>query len=148
MFPRNLFRFIVVWLMFGFAGCGGGVEDPVIAVDEDDPEMVAAIAEAKANVQQFIDALSNPTATQSDFAVKFPVTDGDQVEHMWLMPVRYENGKFRGVINNEPQMVTNVKLGDEVEVAPGEISDWMYFDNDDFVGGYSVKLLMQRESEQ
>jgi len=124
------------------AGCGNGVDDPPVSfVKDDDPKMVAAIEKARASVDQFITALNDPNILQSDFSVKFPIKEGDQVEHIWVHPVRFENGQFIGNINNNPDLVTTVSLGDEVKMAKEDISDWMYVDDQKLIGGYTLRVL-------
>ncbi len=60
---------------------------------------------------------------------------------MWLNDVTYDGKKFHGVVNNDPNLVKNVKIGDKASVEPGKISDWMYIENGKLVGGYSVRVL-------
>ena len=76
------------------------------------------------------------------------VKDGEHVEHMWILPVRYESGKFYGTINNEPDQVKTVKAGDEVNVAKSEISDWMYVDTGKLKGGYTLRVLRDNMSDK
>lgn len=117
----------------------------MIDVEDDDAEMNAAIAKSRATVDKFITALNNPTPTQEGFSVKLLVEDdnGDG-EHMWISPVKLEGNNFVGILNNEPRDLTNVKFGDELTVAKDEISDWMYMDDGLTVGGYSIRLLIER----
>lgn len=112
--------------------------------DEDPPPnkallMTAAVAEARATVHQFIDALTSPQATQSGFSVKIPVHDGDLVEHFWVLAVRFEDGQFVGQIGGDPESVSSVKNGDEIRALPNEIDDWMYLDDRRLVGGYTIR---------
>ena len=126
-------------------------EAPPVPIKEKDPRMAAAIAEARATVRQFIAALTNPTPSQSAFSVKVAVTDGDQVEHIWLAPVRYENGKFSGRVTQAPLKVTTVGFGDELDVAANALSDWMYADEaleQQLVGGYTVRVLRELSLQQ
>ena len=134
-----------------FCGCGGNQKKgvtvarpglvPVINVEDDDPKMLAAINKARATTPEFIAALKNPKPGQSGFGVKIPVKDGTQVEHMWMSPVRIVDGQFSGAINNEPLNVKTVKLGDEVKIAPNEISDWMYVEGGKLIGGYTIRMI-------
>jgi uncharacterized protein YegJ (DUF2314 family) len=55
--------------------------------------------------------------------------------------VTYDGTNFQGTIDNEPEMVKNVKNGQRVTVAPAEISDWMYVENRKLVGGETVRAL-------
>jgi uncharacterized protein YegJ (DUF2314 family) len=65
-----------------------------IPVSADDHEMGRAIAEARRTVDNFIAALMNPRPNQKAFSVKVAIKDGEKTEHLWLVPVRYQNGTF------------------------------------------------------
>lgn len=123
----------------------GPASDPVTMVAGDDAEMAAAEKEARENLDQFLQALQNPTANQSDFSVKYAHTDGDEIEHMWIINVKYENGTFTGALGNEPVNVHNIAIGDTVEVERDQAEDWLYYDGEDLKGGYTVKVLMSRQ---
>jgi uncharacterized protein YegJ (DUF2314 family) len=116
-------------------------EPDIISVDENDPRMNAAIDKARSTVGQFIKALGNPQSFQSGFSVKAPIRDGEHIEHMWLAPVHYRDGKFVGTVNNEPDVVKTVKLGEQYELKTGDISDWMYVENGKLVGGFTIRVL-------
>jgi uncharacterized protein YegJ (DUF2314 family) len=141
-------RLMIRWTTFmavvvlTLAGCGTKAPtDGVIHVADDDPGMNAAIAKARATVDAFITALQSPRPNQTEFSVKMAFTDRGKTEHMWLSPVTYDGTKFQGIVNNDPEMVKNVKIGQEVTVAPGEISDWMYVENEKLVGGETLRVL-------
>jgi uncharacterized protein YegJ (DUF2314 family) len=123
-------------------------QPPISYVADDDPKMTAAMAEARRTVDRFILSLNNPKPSQSSFSVKLLIEDGDHGEHMWILPVRYEGGKFYGTINNEPDKVTTVKIGDEVSVAKDQVSDWMYIENRKLVGGYTLRVLRNSMPEK
>jgi uncharacterized protein YegJ (DUF2314 family) len=136
---------IAIVLALAIVGCSSRRwdEDKVTSVADDDARMNAAIAKAKATVDTFIAALKSPKPGQKDFSVKMPFVDGEHTEHMWLAPVSYDGKVFRGIVNNEPQSVKNVRLGQEVEVAPPGISDWMYVENGKIVGGRTIRVLRE-----
>jgi len=114
---------------------------PVVNVKDDDPNMLAAIQKARTTTDGFVAALNNPKPSQSGFAVKVPIKDRDRVEQMWVSPVRLVNDQFIGVINNEPLNVTTVKIGDEMKIGKGEISDWMYVENGRLIGGFTIRAI-------
>lgn len=140
--------FVVLIALCHVVGCGKQSDDPVSMVAADDAAMNAAIDKAKQSVSQIIDALSNPKPGQSEFAVKVGIEDDGGVEHMWVGDVRYENGTFIGILNNEPQMVTSVKFGQKMTVPESEISDWMYVDNGKLVGGFTIRVLRDTLSDE
>ena len=123
-------------------GCGPrGREDKVVMVADDDPKMNAAIDKARQTVDTFIQALTEPKPSQTSFSVKLAIVDGKHTEHMWLDGVRFDGKKFHGTINNDPNNVKNVKLGDKASIEPSRISDWMFVENGKLVGGYTIRVL-------
>ena len=121
--------------------------DTVVMIKDDDPAMNAAMQKAKDTVlQEFVPALQTPQAGRSGYAIKYPVKDGDQVEHMWMNGVKYDGQKFTGQINNEPNLVKNVKLGQTLTIAPEEISDWMYIDKGRLKGGFTIRVMRDKMS--
>lgn len=115
--------------------------EKVTYVAGEDPNMNAAIEKARGSVNKFIAALKSPKAGQSSFSVKASFTDGVNTEHMWLAPVTFDGTKFTGIVNNEPDRVKSVKMGQKVTVAPDQISDWMYIENRKLVGGETLRVL-------
>ena len=111
----------------------------------DDAEMAAAETAARASLDDFIKALQSPTENQSNFSVKYAHTDGDEVEHMWIINVTYKDGIFTGELGNEPVNVHNIAMGDTLDVKRDEAEDWLYYDGEALKGGYTVKVLMSRQ---
>jgi uncharacterized protein YegJ (DUF2314 family) len=150
---------VTCWLVAGVAGCGGGflrdgdhLQRPgnpdIVGVSGDDPEMNKAIDTSRKTVDQFITALKSPKPGQDHFTVKAKFGEGNNIEHMWIDPVRFDGAKFVGNLSNEPEFLKSPKLGDEVSVAKDQISDWMYVDKGHLVGGYSVRLLRDRATPE
>lgn len=140
MFRKEWYLLLV---LVAFVGCGkkSADEKNFTVVDSDDPKMKAAIEKARSTVGTFTTALKSPKTGQSAFSVKLEIDDGSSKEHMWLNEVTFDGMKFRGKINNEPQMVKNVKLGDRKVIEATKISDWMYIQNRKLVGGYTLRVL-------
>jgi uncharacterized protein YegJ (DUF2314 family) len=120
----------------------GDNPDPVISVSGEDKEMNAAIARARSEVDAFITILNAHGA--DSFSVKMPVHDGKQVEHFWLTNVTYADGVFTGEIDNDPEFVHTVKLGQTVSVKKEEISDWLYMKDGKMYGNYTVRVLLPK----
>jgi uncharacterized protein YegJ (DUF2314 family) len=133
---------VVAVLAVVLAGCGKKhPADKVTYVAADDARMNAAIEKARSTVNTFIAALKSPKPSQSAFSVKMAFTDGADIEHMWLTPVTYDGTSFQGTVDNEPEKVKNVKMGQRVSVTPSKISDWMYVENRKLVGGQTLRVL-------
>ena len=102
-------------------------------------QMHRAVIQARKTVATFITALQHPLAGQQDFEVKKAFRHGNEVEHLWLSDVRFSGNRFHGRVDNVPQKIQGVKVGDLVSVNPDEISDWAFVDNGKLVGGYTIR---------
>lgn len=108
-------------------------------VPRDHAAMHRAVHEARRTVKKFIVALKHPTAGQTDFEVKKPFIQGNEVEHIWLSNVEFVGNRFQGRVDNQPRKIRGLKLGQLVSVNPNEITDWLYVDNGKLIGGYTVR---------
>ena len=116
-------RIIVAVFVLVVAGCNKKPPvDKVTYVADDDPQMNAAMEKARSSVNKFVAALRSPKPGQSGFAVKMAFTDSNGTKHMWLSPVSYDGKSFHGTVNNEPEKVKSVKIGQKVSVEPSKIS--------------------------
>ena len=125
-----------------------GSEPECFCVEKNDAEMAHAVKMARRNVGVFITALQHPESGQRDFEVKKPFVQGDKVEHLWLAHVQYSGGRFHGLVDNKPQNITGLKMGQRVSVNPDEISDWSYIDNGKLIGGYTIRVLYNELSPE
>lgn len=110
-------------------------------VQDNDAAMAQAVQKARKTIGKFIEAVRSPQGGQTRFAVKRPFVQGDKVEHIWLRDVTYDGKVFHGVVDNQPDKISSVHLDEKTTAAPGEISDWMYVQNGQLVGGYTVRAL-------
>ena len=135
----------LVFLILACCSCSKSPET-LITGGYDEKEMDAAIARARSEVDQFITEMSQGNGT--DFAVKVPIQDKEETEHFWLTDIVYRDGKFEGVIGNEPGVVTNVKIGQKWTVKKSEISDWMFMRAGKMHGNYTMRPLLKTMSEE
>ncbi len=146
----------LVWLVLGCAATGGPLqtaapkpsEPDVVLLADDDYEMRIAEAKAQRSIGRFIEALSSPAPTQTYFAVKTLLRDGERAEHVWVSRLSYDGERFQGAVANVPFALTTVAHGDVITVSPGEITDWMVIDNRTLVGGYTIRLARDRMSPE
>ena len=123
-------------------------EPTIYCVEEDDAEMNDAIEKAKQTLDSFDYAFKNNSRVFTFFGLKKRFVENGNVEHIWIGNVQgIESGKYVGVIDNLPEKIKNVKLGDTVQIDRKEISDWMYIKNSELHGGYTIRLLRERMTE-
>ena len=120
----------------------------VMAVSKDDPEILAARDKARARLGEFLDAAAAPPPGSRAFSVKYPIVDGDQVEHFWLSYRGREGAVVIGEIDAEPQFVKNVRKGQVVRAPVADIEDWAYVLNGKLKGGASTCVLLARHGPE
>jgi uncharacterized protein YegJ (DUF2314 family) len=128
-------------LMSLFMACSK--RDKIVNVEEDDPEMVAAMAEARSTLPQFWEHFDQPQRGESDFSLKVKITDEKGTEHFWATEIERHDGKTMGTINNDPNIVASVKLGDRIEIPEADISDWLYLRDGKMVGNRTLVPLLK-----
>lgn len=119
---------------------------PVIEVDDEDPRMVAAVAEARRRWPEFVEAFRAKAG--ENFGVKAPLTVDDHSEFIWIEVVGLEPEFVHGTLGNEPVALGGLKMGDRVEVAVKDVTDWAYLRSGEPVGMFSVKVLDAVAKEQ
>ena len=144
---------VIVAAGVGFAMLNGRSEsvaerDKAIMVRSDDADIAAARRKARDTLPEFLALARAPRGGMSKFAVKIAVRDQGQVEYFWIAPFAQSNGSFSGRINNSPETVHNVKLGERITFAENEIVDWLYLDGNRLQGNFTACVLLKRVPRQ
>ena len=108
--------------------------------------MNAAFAKARSETDAFIKIMQS--GTPSSCSVKIGVSDHGSVEYFWLDKLTYNNGVFSGTIDNDPELVKNVKMGQKIDVKKEEIFDWLYMKDGKMYGNYTVRVLLPKMSKE
>lgn len=149
-------RLVLLTLSFlSLAACSRGYDSETgthgeagsVAVESQDQEMLAAMAEARRTLNEFDRRLANPTPKQSMAIIKGRFAEGDLVEHMWLGQIEVTPEGYRGVLGNEPYELTTVKAGQTLVLARADVSDWIVVDDGKLAGGYTMRVLRSRLPE-
>lgn len=146
-------KLLIIWTVLCLTCCNFGPkpksenQQSVIDVQSNDLEMNHAIEEAKKTLYKFKDALRSKNKDFSYFALKSKFKSDNGVEHIWISDVTIKNEKYIGVIDNIPKSITYLHIGDTIQLSYENISDWMYVDNNTLRGGYTIRLLRKRMSE-
>ena len=127
--------------LLAFSSCSK--KDKVIGVKDNDAEMNAAIAKARETLPLFWRAFEKQERGETDFALKVRITDKRGTEHFWATDIEHRDGKIKGIINNEPNIVAKVKMGDVIEIPEPDITDWLYMREGKMVGNFTLKPLFK-----
>lgn len=115
---------------------------PILAIDSDDPRMVAATEEARRRWPEFVAAFEQrDNDSDTPYLIKAPFSDGEHTEYMWVSVSAIENQIVYGLLENSPAHVKDVKEGCIVRVPVHEVSDWLCVIRGEAVGGFTTKVL-------
>jgi uncharacterized protein YegJ (DUF2314 family) len=119
---------------------------PVIPVYGDDPRLKAAVAKARKRWRQFEAAFENRRPHQA-FSVKARLGNDQVAEFMWITVSGIENGWIYGRLDNDPIELRTLRCGDRVRVRIADINDWLIIDGQSVIGGFTIEVLRQIQSE-
>lgn len=114
--------------------------NPIGLVSGEDPRLVAATAEARRRLPEFVAAFDEADDKEA-FLVKGPFTDGTHTEFMWVQPTAVEGETIRGLLANDPFQVRGLRQGKAVEIAFGDVSDWVYGKDGEPVGMFTEAII-------
>jgi uncharacterized protein YegJ (DUF2314 family) len=109
-----------------------------------DLELDSAIRQARDTLDLFVEKLKTPHPDRTFVAVKarfFPPDDLPQ--DIWVDEVTYSDGAFRGNMGDD---IPSLKLeaGEKITVDREDILDWMIVEDGKLIGGYTIRLAVQR----
>jgi uncharacterized protein YegJ (DUF2314 family) len=113
------------------------MRDETVEVAKTDPAMAAAMRKAQAKLPDFLAIAAAPKPGMKGFAVKVAIRDGGDAEYFWIYRFTATGRKFSGVINNKPETVHTVKMGQTITFDVSQIVDWIYIDNGEMKGNYT-----------
>jgi uncharacterized protein YegJ (DUF2314 family) len=119
--------------------------DGIAHVPQNDPDMEAAFAQARASLDVFLGLARSPRPTITSMAVKVSLNEGDQYEFFWISQFTERGGWITGRIDNTPRLVKHVRLGDEITFANEDVVDWLYRENGKMIGNFTGCVLLKRE---
>jgi uncharacterized protein YegJ (DUF2314 family) len=121
-------------------------EVPVIPVDDDDPRLKSAEAEARRRFSEFETAFERKDGTR--FAIKTKITSHGNSEHIWVEVARITGSQIEGRLGNDPVDLADLKLGSKVEVERSQVEDWAFLRNGSPVGLFTVAVIQQIEQDR
>jgi uncharacterized protein YegJ (DUF2314 family) len=130
-------------------------ETPVFFADGENPKMIAAFKKAQETFKYFWRELSweyHRIVPGLDVAcVKLAFTQETDnetvVEHMWINDVNFDGENIYGILVNDPQELTNVNNGDEVQIPLNQISDWLFAIGGKTYGAFTIQAMRSDMSE-
>jgi uncharacterized protein YegJ (DUF2314 family) len=116
----------------------------------DDPDIRAAMEKARATVGEFLAALQKPAANQRQFMVRkaFPAREAGRQQILWINQVTFDGTLLHGVADDKTAAVgAGIPLDGKVAFPPAEICDWMFNEDGKAVGGFMLRALKNKMTE-
>lgn len=145
-----MLRALVLLVCLGLLACSeppipsGAPTQTLTAPADTDLEVESAIRQARDTLALFIEKIETSHPDRTFVAVKarfFPPDDLPQ--DIWVDEVTYSDGAFRGNMGDD---IPSLKLeaGEKVNVQEEDILDWMIVEEGKLIGGYTIRLAVQR----
>lgn len=125
----------------------GHAQDATIGVAENDPEMRAAIAKARAGLPVFFGHASAPSPGEGGFLIKFDLIPEAPAEFAWAEIVSHQGNVSIARIANAPRDPRFAK-GQQVTVRDGQVIDWAYWRDGTMQGGATMRVLIARKAPE
>lgn len=129
-------------------------KNPISWFEAEDAQMQEAIQKAQETFHEFLSAFEQDSyriltaleVTLIKYAL--PATNGINVEHNFLSEITLDNGVLSGVISNKPIYANEFEEGQRVVIDPLRVSDWLYIIDGKCFGGFTIKLIWSRFSDE
>ena len=116
------------------------MKENVVAFHTGDENLKAAKKTGRSTLKRFHELIA--AGTPGTYTVKFPLTQNGATEHIWMQLVDYSDGKFIGLLANDPVNGNKYKMGDQMTVAEAVVEDWMVRSDDKIYGGYTARAAL------
>ena len=113
-----------------------------------DTELEAAIEQARASLDMFITKISTSHPDRTFVAVKVRFTPpGESPQDIWVDEVTYADGTLRGNVGDDIPAL-RLEAGEKIKIDEEDILDWMIVEDGKLIGGYTIRLAVQRMSPE
>jgi len=113
-----------------------------------DSELDAAIAQARGSLDEFVTRIATAHANRTFVAMKVRFTPpGESPQEIWVDEVTYTDGVFRGNMGDDIPPL-RLEAGERVTIKEEDVVDWMIVEDGKLVGGYTIRLAVQRMSPE
>ena len=110
--------------------------------------MLRAFSKSKETIDSFLHLVESGDPSVDAPSVKVKIEDNGAVEYFWITDFSITASGLSGSVNNDPDSVHSVKLGQVITFPKSQIYDWMYLDTATkrTVGNFTACALLTHES--
>ena len=124
--------------------------EPIIEIEEDNPEMLRAVEEARRRWPEFVEAFGQrQDAGDERFIVKSEFKEGDRSEFMWVGVSELRETELVGVLMNDPHELLGFHRGQRVTLMVDSVNDWLFPSRGNgMVGGFTLRVLSEEPGDR
>ena len=126
--------------------CFGSKPEQIVRLEADDPELLDAANKTRAAIVKLRPHLEDGVPYNERLIVKAKFSnDEGRVEWMWVDVVSIKGDVLSGTLQNTPDFITSVRLGQKVTVRLVDIGDYLYqLADGTSEGGYTEAIMKKR----
>lgn len=141
-------KFVLTFCLLTFACTSAPMALATPTTIGTDAEFDAAVQQARDSLSTFITTIATSHTDRTLVAVKVRFSPpGEVPQDIWVDEVTYTDGVFRGSMGDDIPAL-RLEFGEKISVAEKDILDWMIVEDGKLVGGYTIRLAMQRMSPE
>lgn len=114
----------------------------------EDPEYLETVERARQTLDDFRRRLPEDGEPLRDGLVKTRLSQGGRSEYLWLCGARRAGSDFVAEVFEQAPTLPAWSVGTLVQVAAGDVLDWMINDGGDLSGGFSLRYHRSRLPEE
>ncbi len=122
-----------------------GPSDPIANSQKHLVALTVAQNNAQGHLSQFLDyVLEDGGMARDNAAIKIalPLYGGEE-EHVWVQPFGLRDGRYVGLLANEPKAIDRKHIGDAVAFDVEQVRDWYFFGDDGkMYGSYTTRVML------
>lgn len=99
-------------------------------LDSNDVVIRNAMQHTKDSLPSFIKYYNDRIINNGSFFVKIPLSENNNIEHMWLKIINLDATRSSGLLENEPAYLKNVRYGDTIHFDINDAEDLIIERND------------------
>ena len=143
-----MIRKLILLLCLPIVACAPISTSAIPPISPTDAELDAAMRQARDSLNEFVVRLGTPHAERTFAAVKVRFYPPDETpQEIWVDEVTYENDIFRGNVGDDIPGL-KLEMGETITVNKEDIVDWMIVEEGKLIGGYTIRLAVQRMSAE
>jgi uncharacterized protein YegJ (DUF2314 family) len=122
-------------------------KDEIVFMQDQEPAMLSAFQRARTTLEDFLAKAKAPVSGTVGYSLKVGITQENNTEYFWVGDFKQTESGFSGIINNDPRMVKNIRLGQVYNFPKEHIVDWTYFDRNEnrMIGNFTLCALLTKE---